>query len=55
MVGILPHGSCLVNLASPDDEKRGEACDCFLDKLKHCEQLGITRHNIQYPSPPMNF
>ena len=49
---ILPHGSYLVNLANPDEEKRMKAYECFLDELKRCEILGIQRHNFQYsPSP----
>jgi endonuclease IV len=46
---ILTHGSYLVNLANPDNDKRAKAYDCFVDELKRCEQLGIERHNFQYP------
>lgn len=45
---ILPHGSYLVNLANPDNEKRAKSYECFLDDLKRCEILGIQRHNLQY-------
>ncbi|BFZ53119.1 DNA-(apurinic or apyrimidinic site) lyase [Savitreella phatthalungensis] len=43
---VLPHGSYLINLANDDGEKRQQAYDCFLDDLKRCERLGITRYNF---------
>lgn len=48
---ILPHGSYLVNLANPENEKRSKAYECFVDELKRCELLGIQKHNFQYQSP----
>lgn len=43
---ILPHGSYLINLASPDNEKRAKSFDAFLDDLLRCEQLGISLYNF---------
>ncbi|KZT23879.1 AP endonuclease [Neolentinus lepideus HHB14362 ss-1] len=43
---ILPHGSYLINLGNPDDEKREKAYQCFLDDLKRCEQLGLHLYNF---------
>ncbi|KAI0355492.1 AP endonuclease [Trametes cingulata] len=43
---ILPHGSYLVNLGNPDEEKREKSYKCFLDDLKRCEQLGLRLYNF---------
>ncbi|KAA8902357.1 hypothetical protein DIURU_002811 [Diutina rugosa] len=43
---ILPHGSYLINLANPDDEKSEKSFGCFVDDLKRCEQLGIGLYNF---------
>ncbi|KAI0757941.1 xylose isomerase-like protein [Fomes fomentarius] len=43
---ILPHGSYLVNLGNPDEEKREKSYKCFLDDLKRCEQLGLQLYNF---------
>ncbi|KAF8585172.1 AP endonuclease [Ramaria rubella] len=43
---VLPHGSYLINLGNPDEEKREKSYSCFLDDLKRCEQLGLTRYNF---------
>lgn len=43
---ILPHGSYLVNLAQPDEEKADQAYNCFLDDLQRCEALGIKLYNF---------
>lgn len=43
---VLPHGSYLVNLAQPDDEKAEQAYSCFLDDLQRCEALGIKLYNF---------
>ncbi|CDO77221.1 hypothetical protein BN946_scf184747.g34 [Trametes cinnabarina] len=45
---ILPHGSYLVNLGNPDQEKRDKSYECFLDDLKRCEQLGLQLYNFQW-------
>ncbi|TGZ79641.1 AP endonuclease [Ascodesmis nigricans] len=43
---MVPHGSYLVNLATPDPEKAKQAYACFLDDLKRCEELGIGLYNF---------
>lgn len=43
---ILPHGSYLINLGNPDEEKRSRSFDSFLDDLVRCEQLGIHLYNF---------
>lgn len=46
MSKILPHGSYLVNLANPSEEKRTKSYEAFVDELKRCEQLGIQLYNF---------
>ena len=43
---FLPHGSYLINLGNPDEEKRAKSYGLFLDDLKRCEQLGIGLYNF---------
>ncbi|KAI5116240.1 hypothetical protein M0805_001234 [Coniferiporia weirii] len=43
---ILPHGSYLINLGNPDDEKRQKSYDCLLDDLRRCELLGLSLYNF---------
>ncbi|KAF9242073.1 xylose isomerase-like protein, partial [Melanogaster broomeanus] len=43
---VLPHGSYLINLGNPDEQKREKAYECFLDDLKRCEQLGLMLYNF---------
>jgi AP endonuclease 1 len=43
---ILPHGSYLVNLASPDPAMATKAYNGFLDDLQRCEQLEIKLYNF---------
>ncbi|KAH9928083.1 xylose isomerase-like protein [Fomitopsis serialis] len=43
---ILPHGSYLVNLGNPDEKKREQSYECFLDDLKRCEELGLLLYNF---------
>ncbi|KAG1827636.1 xylose isomerase-like protein [Suillus subaureus] len=43
---VLPHGSYLVNLGNPDEEKRQKPFNCFLDDLQRCEQLGLELYNF---------
>ncbi|KAL6301648.1 xylose isomerase-like protein [Sparassis latifolia] len=43
---ILPHGSYLVNLGNPDEDKREKSYRCFLDDLKRCEELGLHLYNF---------
>ncbi|KAL9084069.1 MAG: hypothetical protein Q9159_005423 [Coniocarpon cinnabarinum] len=42
----VPHGSYLVNLATPDPDKAKQAYDSFLDDLKRCDTLGIRLYNF---------
>ncbi|KXS16351.1 AP endonuclease [Gonapodya prolifera JEL478] len=43
---VLPHGSYLINLGSPDDDAREKSYQGFLDELKRCEALGIGMYNF---------
>ncbi|KAG7090059.1 hypothetical protein E1B28_011676 [Marasmius oreades] len=43
---ILPHGSYLINLGNPDQDKREKSYECFLDDLKRCDQLGLLLYNF---------
>lgn len=43
---ILPHGSYLLNLANPDEEKETKAFDALIDDLTRCEKLGIHLYNL---------
>jgi AP endonuclease-1 len=43
---MLPHGSYLVNLGNPAEEKRQKSYDCFLDDLQRCEAFGIGLYNF---------
>lgn len=43
---ILPHGSYLINLASPDLEMRSKSFDNFVDDLNRCHRLGISLYNF---------
>jgi len=45
---ILPHGSYLVNLGNPSQEKREKSYISFIDDLKRCDVLGIKLYNFQY-------
>ena len=43
---ILPHGSYLLNLGSPDTSQREKSLDVLVDELERCQKLGITLFNI---------
>jgi len=43
---ILPHGSYLMNIGSPDDELYEKSKKSFLDEMKRCEQLEIIKFNF---------
>ncbi|KAF9070827.1 xylose isomerase-like protein [Rhodocollybia butyracea] len=43
---VLPHGSYLINLGNPDNEKREKSYQCFLDDLKRCDALGLELYNF---------
>ena len=42
----LPHGSYLMNLAHPEEARKKQAYDCFLDDLSRCNTLGIKLFNF---------
>jgi AP endonuclease 1 len=42
----VPHGSYLVNLAHPDEERKRQAYDSFRDDLTRCHKLGIQLYNF---------
>jgi AP endonuclease-1 len=42
----LPHGSYLVNLAHPDEDRKKQAYDSFHDDLTRCHKLGIKLYNF---------
>ena len=43
---IVPHGSYLLNAASPVEEQREKTRDCLIDEIKRCQQLGIKLYNF---------
>lgn len=43
---IVPHGSYLINLGNPHEEKRKKSFESFIDDLKRCNQLGLTVYNF---------
>lgn len=42
----IPHGSYLINLGNPDEEKRNKMYLAFEDELKRCDALGIRLYNF---------
>ena len=50
---ILPHGSYLLNLGSPNPELRQKSLDLLVDELERCEALGILLFNI-HPGKPLH-
>jgi len=43
---ILPHDSYLINLGSPDREKRRKSLKAFIDEIERCYQLGLKYLNF---------
>ena len=43
---ILPHGSYLLNLGSPEAAQRDKSVEVLVDELQRCEDLGILLFNI---------
>jgi AP endonuclease-1 len=43
---ILPHGSYLLNLGSPEVEKREKSVRLLVEELERCQKLGLTMFNI---------
>lgn len=50
---ILAHDSYLINLGHPDDRNLEQSREAFLDELKRCEVLGITKLNF-HPGSHLN-
>lgn len=43
---ILPHDNFLINLGTPDQQKRDLSLKSFADELRRCRQLGLTMLNF---------
>jgi len=43
---ILPHGSYLLNLGSPDPVQRAKSLELLVDDLERCQELGILLYNF---------
>lgn len=43
---VLPHDGYLINLGNPDDDKREQSLEAFIDELQRCAQLGLTCLNM---------
>ena len=43
---VLPHDSYLINLGSPDGEKRKKSLEAFIDEVERCYQLGLKYLNF---------
>ena len=43
---VIVHGSYLLNLANPSEEKRKQSLEGMLDEMKRCSQLGLCMYNI---------
>lgn len=43
---VLPHDSYLINLGSPDEEKRRKSLDAFIEELGRCRTLGLEYLNF---------
>ncbi len=50
---ILAHDSYLINLGHPDNHSLQKSRDAFLDELKRCEILGVTKLNF-HPGSHLN-
>eukprot|EP00026_Physarum_polycephalum_P008913 Phypoly_transcript_09018.p1 GENE.Phypoly_transcript_09018~~Phypoly_transcript_09018.p1 ORF type:complete len:431 (+),score=72.39 Phypoly_transcript_09018:105-1397(+) len=43
---ILPHGSYLINLGSPEEDKLEKSRELFLLEMKSCQMLGLSLYNF---------
>lgn len=43
---VLPHDSYLINIGSPEPDKRQKSLEAFIDEIKRCEELGLDRLNF---------
>lgn len=51
---VLPHDSYLINIGSPEPDKRRKSLDALLDEATRCDQLGIPFLNF-HPGSHMNM
>ncbi len=50
---VLPHDSYLINLGNPDDQKRKQSLDAFIDELQRVALLGLDKLNF-HPGSHVN-
>lgn len=50
---VLPHDSYLINLGNPDDQKRRQSLDAFIDELERVRLLGLDKLNF-HPGSHVN-
>ena len=50
---VLPHDSYLINLGNPDDLKRRQSLDAFIDELQRVQTLGLDKLNF-HPGSHVN-
>ncbi|HKL60355.1 MAG TPA: deoxyribonuclease IV [Sphaerochaeta sp.] len=50
---VLPHDSYLINLGNPDDQKRKQSLDAFIDELQRVHTLGLDKLNF-HPGSHVN-
>lgn len=50
---VLPHNSYLINLGNPDDQKRKQSLDAFIDEIQRVEILGLDKLNF-HPGSHVN-
>ncbi len=50
---VLPHNSYLINLGNPDDQKRKQSLDAFIDELQRVGILGLDKLNF-HPGSHVN-
>lgn len=43
---VLPHAGYLINLGSPDKEKRRRSIDAFVDEMQRVHELGLLKLNV---------
>ncbi len=50
---VLPHDSYLINLGNPDDQKRRQSLDAFIDEMNRVHTLGLDKLNF-HPGSHVN-
>lgn len=43
---VIPHGSYLINIGNPDEEKREKSLESMLDDVQRCQNLGLPFYNF---------